>query len=91
MLRSAAKLAKIGVQTSADLTALDPDNARTLMMLTGGRKVYELLVYQRFQGVLFSFHAEAAVMLEHVTGDVACDVHIVCSPAPLSARFLTSV
>jgi DNA polymerase V len=28
---SAAKLAKIGVQTAADLAALDPDNARALM------------------------------------------------------------
>ena len=39
---SAAKLAKIGVQTAADLAALDPDNARALMTVTGGRTVYEL-------------------------------------------------
>jgi len=39
---SAAKLTKIGVQTAADLAALDPDNARTLMTGTGGRTVYEL-------------------------------------------------
>jgi len=39
---SAAKLAKIGVQTAADLAELDPDNARALMTVTGGRTVYEL-------------------------------------------------
>jgi len=39
---SAAKLAKIGVQTAADLAALDPDNARALMTVTGGCTVYEL-------------------------------------------------
>ncbi len=39
---SAAKLAKIGVQTAADLAALDPDNARALMTVTGSRTVYEL-------------------------------------------------
>ena len=39
---SAAKLVKIGVQTAADLAALDPDNARALMTVTGGRTVYEL-------------------------------------------------
>ncbi|MBB5061023.1 DNA polymerase V [Granulicella aggregans] len=39
---SAAKLAKIGVQTAADLATLDPDNARALMTVTGGRTVYEL-------------------------------------------------
>ena len=39
---SAAKLAMIGVQTAADLAALDPDNARALMTVTGGRTVYEL-------------------------------------------------
>jgi DNA polymerase V len=39
---SAAKLAKIGVQTAADLAALDPDNARALLTVTGGRTVYEL-------------------------------------------------
>ncbi len=40
---SAAKLAKIGVLTAADLAALDPDNARALMMtVTGGRTVYVL-------------------------------------------------
>jgi DNA polymerase V len=36
---SAAKLAKIGVQTAADLAALDPDNARAPMTVTGGRTV----------------------------------------------------
>ena len=39
---SAAKLARIGVQTAADLAALHPDNARALMTVTGGRTVYEL-------------------------------------------------
>jgi DNA polymerase V len=39
---SAAKLLKIGVQTAADLAALEPDNARALMTVTGGRTVYEL-------------------------------------------------
>ena len=39
---SAAKLGKIAVQTAADLAALDPDNARALMTVTGGRTVYEL-------------------------------------------------
>jgi DNA polymerase V len=39
---SAAKLFRIGVQTAADLAALDPDNARSLMTVTGGRTVYEL-------------------------------------------------
>jgi DNA polymerase V len=39
---SAVKLAKIGVQTAADLAALDPDNARALLTVTGGRTVYEL-------------------------------------------------
>jgi len=39
---SASKLARIGVQTAADLAALDPDNARALMSVTGGRTVYEL-------------------------------------------------
>lgn len=34
--------AKIGVQTAADLAALDSDNARALMTVTGGRTVYEL-------------------------------------------------
>ena len=33
---SAAKLIKIGVRTAADLAALDPDNARALMTVTGG-------------------------------------------------------
>ena len=33
---SAAKLAKLGVQTAADLTALNPDDARALMTVTGG-------------------------------------------------------
>ncbi len=39
---SAAKLAKLGIQTAADLAALEPDNARALMTVTGGRTVYEL-------------------------------------------------
>src|ERR1700712_786915 len=39
---SAAKLARIGVHTAADLAVLDPDNARALMTVTGGRTVYEL-------------------------------------------------
>jgi nucleotidyltransferase/DNA polymerase involved in DNA repair len=39
---SAAKLAKIGVQTADDLAALDPDNAQALMTVTVGRPVYEL-------------------------------------------------
>ena len=38
----AAKLARIGVQTAADLAALNPDDARALMTVTGGRTVYEL-------------------------------------------------
>ncbi len=39
---SAGKLAKLGVQTAADLAALQPDDARALMTVTGGRTVYEL-------------------------------------------------
>ncbi len=39
---SAAKLAKLGIQTAADLAALGPDDARALMTVTGGRTVYEL-------------------------------------------------
>jgi DNA polymerase V len=39
---SAAKLIKIGVRTAADLAALDPDDARALMTVTGGRTVHEL-------------------------------------------------
>ena len=39
---SAAKLAKLGVETAADLAALEPDDARALMTVTGGRTVYEL-------------------------------------------------
>jgi DNA polymerase V len=39
---SAAKLSKLGVQTAADLAALNPDDARALMTVTGGRSVYEL-------------------------------------------------
>ncbi len=39
---SAAKLAKLGIQTAADLAALEPDDARALMTVTGGRTVYEL-------------------------------------------------
>ena len=39
---SAAKLAGLGVHTAADLAALNPDDARALMTVTGGRTVYEL-------------------------------------------------
>ena len=39
---SAAKLAKIGVQTPGALAALDPDNARALMTVTGSRTVYAM-------------------------------------------------
>ncbi len=39
---SAGKLAKLGVNTAADLAALEPDDARALMTVTGGRVVYEL-------------------------------------------------
>ena len=39
---SAAKLAKLGIQTAADLAALEPDDARALMTVTGGRTGYEL-------------------------------------------------
>ncbi len=39
---SAAKLARLGVQTAADLAALNLDDARSLMTVTGGRTVYEL-------------------------------------------------
>ncbi len=39
---SAAKLSRLGVQTAADLAALNPDDARALMTVTGGRTVYEL-------------------------------------------------
>ena len=39
---SAAKLAKLGIATAADLAALAPDDARALMTVTGGRTVYEL-------------------------------------------------
>ena len=39
---SAAKLAKLGIQTAADLAGLAPDDARALMTVTGGRTVYEL-------------------------------------------------
>ena len=39
---SAVKLAKLGIQTAADLAALEPDDARALMTVTGGRTVYEL-------------------------------------------------
>lgn len=38
----AAKLAKLGIQTAADLAALEPDDARALITVTGGRTVYEL-------------------------------------------------
>ena len=39
---SAAKLAKLGIQTAADLAALGPDDARALITVTGDRTVYEL-------------------------------------------------
>ncbi len=39
---SAAKLARLGILTAADLAALEPDDARALMTVTGGRTVYEL-------------------------------------------------
>ena len=39
---SAIKLVKLGIQTAADLAALEPDDARALMTVTGGRTVYEL-------------------------------------------------
>ena len=39
---SAAKLAKLGILTAADLATLEPDDARALMTVTGGRTVYEL-------------------------------------------------
>lgn len=39
---SAAKLVKLGVSTAADLAALEADDARALMTVTGGRVVYEL-------------------------------------------------
>ena len=39
---SAANLARLGVQTAADLAALNPGDARALMTVTGGRTVYEL-------------------------------------------------
>ena len=39
---SAAKLAKLGVSTAAHLAALEADDARALMTVTGGRVVYEL-------------------------------------------------
>lgn len=39
---SAGKLAKLGIETAADLAALEPDDARALMTVTGGRPVYEL-------------------------------------------------
>ena len=39
---SAVKLAKRGIKTAADLAALEPDDARALMTVTGGRTVYEL-------------------------------------------------
>lgn len=39
---SAAKLSRLGVATAADLAALEPDQARSLLTVTGGRVVYEL-------------------------------------------------
>ncbi len=37
---SAAKLARLGVQTATDLAALEPADARSLMTVTGGQVVY---------------------------------------------------
>jgi DNA polymerase V len=39
---SAAKLEKLGVRTAAELAAMEPDLARRLMTVTGGRTVMEL-------------------------------------------------
>jgi DNA polymerase V len=39
---STAKLQKLGVATAADLAALEPEQARSLLTVTGGRVVYEL-------------------------------------------------
>jgi len=39
---SATKLAKLGIQTAADLATLEPDDACALTTVTGGRTVYEL-------------------------------------------------
>lgn len=39
---STAKLQKLGVATAADLAALEPEQARGLLTVTGGRVVYEL-------------------------------------------------
>lgn len=39
---SVAKLEKIGVKTAAELAALEPETARRLMTVTGGRTVMEL-------------------------------------------------
>lgn len=39
---SAAKLFALGVRTAADLAAMEPDRARRLMTVTGGRTVLEL-------------------------------------------------
>jgi DNA polymerase V len=39
---SAAKLGRLGVTTAAHLAALEPDQARALLTVTGGRVVYEL-------------------------------------------------
>ena len=39
---SAAKLGKLGVGTAAELSAMEPDQARALLTVTGSRLVYEL-------------------------------------------------
>jgi DNA polymerase V len=39
---SAAKLARLGISTAANLATMEPDNARSLLTVTGGRVVYEL-------------------------------------------------
>lgn len=39
---STTKLQRLGVSTAADLAALEPDQARALLTVTGGRVVYEL-------------------------------------------------
>ena len=39
---SATELAKLGIQTAADLATLEPDDACALMTVTGGRTLYEL-------------------------------------------------
>ena len=39
---SAAKLGKLGVRTAAELAGMEPEQARALLTVTGGRTVYEL-------------------------------------------------